>query len=76
LTNRPVDRPLWTSCQNRQVQGERTHPDFGLLTTGFNRSIADLSRLVRNWLCMIFHLTLYILSNSKTQLYGETIAMI
>jgi hypothetical protein len=38
--NRPVDRPLRT-CQNRQVQGERTHPDIGLLTTGFNRSVAD-----------------------------------
>jgi hypothetical protein len=47
--NRPVDRPLRT-CQNRQVQGERTHPDIGLLTTGFNRSVADLFRLARNWL--------------------------
>jgi hypothetical protein len=48
--NRPVDRPLRT-CQNRQVQGERTHRDIGLLTTGFNRSVADLFRLARNWLC-------------------------
>jgi hypothetical protein len=35
----------------RQVQGERTHPDIGLLTTGFNRSVADLFRLARFWLC-------------------------
>jgi hypothetical protein len=39
------------TCQNRQVQGERTHPDIGLLTTGFNRSVADLFRLARFWLC-------------------------
>jgi hypothetical protein len=49
-SNRPVDRPL-RICQNRQVQGERTHPDIGLLTTGFNRSVADLFRLARFWLC-------------------------
>jgi hypothetical protein len=35
------------------VQGERTHPDIGLLTTGFNRSVADLFRLAQNWLCSL-----------------------
>jgi hypothetical protein len=49
------------TCQNRQVQGERTHPDIGLLTTGFNRSVADLFRLARFWLCRFLY-TVYPIS--------------
>jgi hypothetical protein len=49
--SKPKKLVILRTCQDRQVQGERTHPDIGLLTTGFNRSVADLFRLARNWLC-------------------------